>query len=462
MDQEAWLKPGSKGRVLIVGFGIDAGASAARFFLDRGWTVTVYDAKPEEAFSLKDVQPLRDQGVTFQFGAATSQGEYDLVIRSPGILPTHPIIAAYLHEKIPVSSATNIFLALCPGKIIGVTGTKGKGTTASFIYEILKADNKKVVLGGNIGQPMLDMLRTIDAETIVVLELSSFQLMDATRSPHVAVVLMITADHLDVHASLREYVNAKARIGRYQKADDLMIYNADYPESVYIATQSKAKKYVVSTKEVPQEEGCFIEGNEIVLHHGGVHETIEMTRNVQLPGRHNLENVCAAVAAARNMGASDEAIKKTIITFKGLEHRLEFVREVQGVKYYNDSFATNPSSTIAAIEAFDVPEVLIVGGSTKGSDFSELVRVISKRKNIRAIIGIGEEWPKIKSAIQAAGASDIHYIEDLTKMKNIVAAAHDVAQMGDIVLLSPACASFGLFKNYKDRGEQFKTAVNEL
>ncbi|MEY4731332.1 MAG: hypothetical protein RL681_278 [Candidatus Parcubacteria bacterium] len=455
------LRHGASGgsRVLIAGFGAE-GQSAARFLAQGGCRITAYDTKDEDGFPGEVIEEFTALGVEFRFGGPLPDGDYDVVVRSPGIPPEAIAVHTTSGASVPVTSATNLFFALCPGTVIGVTGTKGKGTTASLITAILKAAKKDVVLGGNIGTPMLDILSGIQRGTTAVVELSSFQLIDAQYSPAIAVALMVTEDHLDFHPTVEDYVRAKAPIAQFQSEGDFIVYNSDYSASVRIGTTGKGARYEVSaTHAVPR--GCFVEGKDIVIADSAGQRAVASVDDLRIPGKHNWENACAAAMAASLAGAPDDAIREGMRTFKGLEHRLELIREVQGVKYYNDSFATNPSSTIAAIRAFDAPEVLILGGSPKGSDFAELAGVIAERKNIRAIIGIGEEWPKIKEALATAGVTG-PFVEDKRLMKDIVYTAAGVARSGDVVLLSPACASFGLFKDYKDRGKQFRRAVEGL
>jgi len=390
---------------------------------------------------------------------------YDLILRSPGIKLSY---LQNLGDK--VTSHTKIFFDLCPCKIIGVTGTKGKGTTSSLIYEMLKLEGKDAYLGGNIGTPPLSFLEKLKKDSIVVLELSSFQLQDLTKSPNLAVVLMVTREHLapdrkegthqNYHSSVEGYIDAKRNILRYQTESDFAIVNKDYPASRESDVHTAGQIFYAS-REDKVVEGCFVKNGKVTVRRGGVEEGIVETSKILLPGKHNLENVCAATMAAVLAGVDRKNIAQVLRTFKGLEHRLELVAEKNGVRYYDDSFSTTPETAIAAIEAFEVSEILILGGSSKKSDFKELGQVIFEKPNIKAIIGIGEEWEKIKEAIghQRAG---IEYIEDCKNMADIVAAASKIAESGNVVLLSPACSSFDMFENYKDRGEQFKKEVNNL
>jgi len=460
MDYQAFRKMWSGKRIAIVGFAVE-NQPTVDLFLTIGSIVTVYDRNAETVFPAEAIQAFRDRGATFVFGNDVPDGAFDLLVRSPGISPRHAAIAWAHAHGVAITSAPAIFFDLCPAPIIGVTGTKGKGTTSSLIAAMLKEDGEEVFFGGNIGTPMLSLLPSITALSVVVLELSSFQLMDLKTSPHIAVVLLTTSEHLDFHADEAEYVEAKSNIAAHQTAEDSVIVNADYPNALAIAQRSSGKKYEVSNRH-PVERGCFVDGDAIVWRDENGDETIARTEDVRLSGRFNLENVCAAVGAAKTFGVSTEAIVRAIQSFTGLEHRLEFVREWNGVRYYDDSFATTPESAIAAIGAFEQPEVLILGGSSKGSDFSALAKVIVAHPSIRAIIGIGMEWPKIKEALNVAGGGSLSLIEGCQNMTEIIARAHEAAQPGDVVILSPACASFGMFKNYKERGALFKQAVSLL
>ena len=417
-------------KIAVIGEGLE-GQSSVKYLNNHGVNVTVLDIKQGNDY-LKDLN------------------KYDLIVRSPGVKPE--LLKNIPKEKI--TSQTKLFFDLAPCKIIGVTGTKGKGTTSSLIYEMLKKQGFDAYLGGNIGEPPFNFLDKLTAQSTVVLELSSFQLFDLSKSPHIAVMLMTTSEHLDWHKDVNEYVSAKRNILRFQKELDFAIVNRDYPASNESDIQTNGKVLYVST-ERSGYEGCYIKDNSVFLALKGKEEKVIDVKDVLLPGRHNLENVSAAVLAATFSGVSKENIVSVLKTFKGLEHRLELVAEVKGVKYYDDSFSTTPETAIAAIQAFKSPEILVLGGSSKNSNFQELGEVISKAENIKAIIGIGVEWPRIKENL-ANLASNVLLIEGATTMGQIVKAASKLAVSGDVVLLTPACASFDLFKKYKDRGEQFK------
>jgi UDP-N-acetylmuramoylalanine--D-glutamate ligase len=285
--------------------------------------------------------------------------------------------------------------------------------------------------------------------------------MDLKKSPHIAVMLMITSEHLNWHSSIEEYIDAKRNIVRHQGEKDFAILNRDYPVTNESDIQTSGKVYHVSREREAANEGSFVKDGKVWMRTEIGEVPIVDTKDILLPGKHNLENVCAATMAAGLVGVSVENMAFVLRTFKGLEHRLELVATVNGVRYYDDSFSTTPETAIAAIEAFKEPEVLILGGSSKGSDFSELGKVISKSENVKLIIGIGVEWERINAQI-AKSDTPIPVIEGAKDMQTTVAAAYKLAVPGDVVLLTPACASLDMFKNYKDRGEQFKKEVNKL
>ncbi len=450
-------------KVAILGLGVE-GLSTAEYFLQHNISFTVIDEKSEaEVISVGEewrrvIVLLKHKGIQLVLGQQIN-GEtvkhFDVVVRSPGI----PLHKEFLQNFAGgITSQTKLFFDNCPARIIGVTGTKGKGTTSTLIYEMLKKGGFDSFLGGNIGKPPFTFLDSLTPSSVVVLEMSSFQLQDLEKSPSISVMLMVTSEHLDYHSSTEEYQEAKRNILKWQSAEDMAVLNTDYPATKTSATKTPAKVAWVSRyQEV--ESGCFVRDNKVILRVNGQETEVINTNDILLPGAHNLENVCAATMAAFTAGVSVADIAFVLRTFKGLEHRLELVRVVNGVRYYDDSFSTVPETTIAAISAFTEPEILILGGSSKNSDFTELGRVIGSVSNIKAIIGIGVEWERIKSQISNV---KFQIVEGLTTMEDIITKAKELAKPGDVVLLSPACASFDMFKNYKDRGNQFKEKVNLL
>ena len=424
-------------KIAVIGRGVE-GLSSEKYLKGKGADVTILDRKDSEEY-------------------LENLNQYDLIIRSPGVNPLD--LEKYV-SKDKITSQTKLFFDLCPSKLIGVTGTKGKGTTSSLIYEMLKKEGFDAYLGGNIGVPPFEFLNKLNVHSIVVLELSSFQLLDINKSPNIAVMLMVTSEHLNWHKNLEEYIKAKRNILRFQTEKDSAVINKDYLESRESDIECNGNIYYISREDEAQR-GSFVKENAIFINGENGLEKVVNTSEILLPGAHNLENASAAAMAAYLAGVSVNNIAYVLRTFKGLEHRLELVTEINGVKYYDDSFATTPESTIAAIDAFQNPEILILGGSSKNSDFTLLTDTIKNAKNIKAIIGIGSEWKKIKEQLLDL-SSEVLVLEGAKDMSAIVAAASKLAESGDVVLLTPACASFGMFKNYKDRGNQFKKEVLAL
>jgi UDP-N-acetylmuramoylalanine--D-glutamate ligase len=457
-------------QVALIGAGVE-GVSSARYFTQHGAAVTIFDEKDELEPSVK--QTLEELGCSFSLGKAAMEtiGKFDLVLRSPGIRSDHPVFTKAKEQGAKITSQTRLFLQRCPCPIIGVTGTKGKGTTSSLIFEMLKTSGFTTFLGGNIGTPPLDFLDQLSKDDRVVLELSSFQLADLGDSPeevealqgkpYIAVMLMIVPEHLNYHKDMEEYISAKRNLLRFQTHDDFAIVNRDYPASNESDVYTDAKVFYVSRERSSTEQGAYLKDGGLYLSLQGTAWKIIDCDQIALPGKHNYENAAAAAIAATLAGSTKSDITNVLRSFQGLEHRLQLVREVDGVKYYDDSFSTTPETASAAIEAFSQPEILILGGSSKHSDFAELGALISKAENIKAIIGIGDEWERIKASLHGL-PEHVLLLEGAKDMATVVQAASKIAVPGDVVLLSPACASFGMFKNYKERGNLFKDEVDKL
>ena len=426
-------------RVAIVGYGVE-GAAAYRYFAAQGADIAVFHKeRPAD---------LPDGAEFVQEAHATELEGFDIVVRSPAVRPDS------LRTSGRITTVTREFFAVFGHqRIIGVTGSKGKGTISALLHEMLKAAGKRVHLGGNIGVPALDLLPDVKDGDYVVLELSSFQLWDLEASPHIAVVGMITPDHLDVHKDFEEYLNAKATIARYQTPEDIIVYHPTNKYAKQIAELSRGKKL---RYDLP--EAAHIEGNWFVIEGRRICKTAE----AQIPGRHNLENICAALTAAWQVAPDVEALARAIREYKGLPHRIEFVRNVDGVDYYDDSFAASTSAAVVAAQAFEAPKVLILGGYDRGVDLEPMVKELSAT-NLRKVLLIGQTAPRLAELFEAAGQGKL--VERLAghpTMTEIVGRARELAQKGDVVALSPGSASFDMFKDYKDRGDQFKKAVWEL
>lgn len=427
-------------KIAIIGFGSE-GLAAYNFWAPQGADITIFD----ESVHPKQAAPPNAKLVSGP-GCFDDLYGYDVVMRFPGI----PL--KRIHTDGELSSVTKEFFKHCPAPIIGITGSKGKGTTSSLIALMLQNAGITAHLLGNIGIPALNELPKIKADDVVVFELSSFQLWDMKQSPQVAVVLMIEADHLEVHDNMDDYVNAKSNIVRWQKPTDVAIYHPTNKYVQRIVATAKGIKLPYTKPPAAHVKDSYFVINE---------QKICSTSQIKLVGKHNIENACAAITAAWQFTQNTEAIAAAITSFTGLEHRLKYLREIDGVKYYDDSIATTPGSAIAALNSFKEPKVIILGGSDKGAEFTELAQEI-KRHDVRRAIVIGAMRNKIAKALDTAGYKDYELFDETTKMARIVQAAYAAAKPGDIVIMSPACASFDMFKSYKDRGEQFITAVENL
>ena len=431
-------------KIAILGFGA------------QGRSAYEYWGKPENEITVCDINSAAEIPVQAKskLGADYLKDleKFDLIVRSPSVAPEE--IAENNSPAIleKVTSVTNEFFKVCLTKnIIGVTGTKGKGTTSSLIAQMLEASGKKVHLGGNIGVAPLDLLKNnINQDDWVILELANFQTIDLKYSPHIAVCLMVVPEHLDWHSNEKHYYDSKKPLFAHQEEDDITVYFAENSISKEIASQGRGKKITFY-----QPPGAFIERNNLVIDE----KIICATDEFKLPGRHNWQNICAATTAFWQVEKNVEAARKIATTFSGLPYRLELVREIDGVKYINDSFGTSPETAQVAIEAFSEPKILILGGSDKGSDYTELGRTIAEN-NVKKVLLIGKMARKIKQALDQAGYED--YADGGNDIYEIVSNARKASSPGDIVLFSTACASFDMFENYKDRGDKFTRAVIEL
>lgn len=427
--------------IAILGFGVE-GESAHKYFRAKypDAFITAYDQNPEPKNKLPS--DIKFVGSVKDFKGITA----DIAVKTPAIPPWN------VEVKGEVTTITREFLQNCPAPVIGVTGTKGKGTTSSMIKSILDAAGKRAWLVGNIGVGALDIMPLVRPEDIVVYELSSFQLWDLDVSPHVAVVLGIESEHLDVHKDIEDYVNAKANIAQHQKPEDYVIFRQGNEYASRISEQSGGTKI-----PYPAQHAAHVENGEFYYDT----DSLCAVSAVKLPGNHNRDNACAAINAVWPWVKDGDDIERGLMAFDGLPHRLRFVRSVNDVDYYDDSIGTTPGSSIAALSSFEQPKIIVVGGSYKGADYGELVQKI-KDSEVRRVVLIGSEAHKIEQLLKAAGISRYTNLGLDTTMDDIVNAAASAAEPGDVVLLSPACASFDMFKNYADRGDQFIEAVMKL
>lgn len=429
-------------KIAIIGYGVEGRAAYA--YWQAGNDITICDQNANLGDTPEDV--------TLQLGDNYLHDleTFDLVVRSPFVRPDALIHAGVDPAKI--TSNTNEFFRVCPTKnIIGVTGTKGKGTTSTLITALLRASGKTVHLGGNIGVPALSLLNeSIHNDHWVVLELSSFQLIDLQYSPPYAVCLMVVPEHQDWHTDINEYMNAKKQLFHWQQPSDRTVYFADNGNSVAVAAAGHGIKIPYFA-----EPGARVEHDHIVIDS----KKICSVHDLKLLGAHNWQNICAALTVTWLITQDIAPLRETLKTFTGLPYRLEYIREHNHVQYYNDSFGTTPETAIVAIQAFTEPKVLILGGSDKGADYSELAQTIASN-TIRRVLLIGQQADRLQQALDRVGFTNYQAGGDT--MSEIVATATAVAEAGDIVLLSTGCASFDMFTDYKDRGNQFNQAVQAL
>lgn len=448
-------------KVSIIGLGRE-GMALARFFAQRGATVTVSDLKTRKEL-VERIEGLSEFLIRFKLGGHPQNLlDADVIYVSPGVPQDIPLVVEARQRGIPISSETGLFFSLCRAPIIGITGSSGKTTTVTLVGQIVERGGRPTWVGGNIGSPLIEFVEEIGPEAIVVTELSSFQLENLDRSPHIACLLNLTPNHLDRHKTMEAYRAAKLNILRYQENEDYAILNRDDPATHALLPECHGRTLLFSRlQEV--EEGAFIREGRIMVRWADEKEVCKRA-DIRLLGDHNLENVLAACAISASAGASVEAMAEVCTTFTGVEHRLELVRKVAGVSYYNDSIATSPQRGIAALRSFDQPIVLLAGGRGKGLPFQELARLIVQK--VRYLVLFGEEAPAIEEAVREAQRSaevaDTPIIKDAGDLEEAVNLAAQVSQPGDVVLLSPACTSFDLYHDFAERGKHFKDLVGKL
>ncbi len=445
-------------KVAVLGLGIE-GRDLVKFLLEDGASITIRDSKDEKEIDCGDIDKSR---LNFVCGENYLDGleKYDVIFRSPGVYRYKKELLELDKKGIEISSAIKLFIERCPSMVIGVTGTKGKGTTSTLAYEILKTSGKDVYLAGNIGKPCLELLPLLNSDSVVILELSSFQLIDLDISPHISIVLNVTSDHLDWHKNRKEYVNAKRNIVKHQRESDFVIINADYDDTMSFVSGTVAKCFYFSRNK--KVEGVYVENNVIKINMDGDIHDVGNTSRLLLRGEHNWENITAALCTAKLAGADLANMKKAVYGFKGLEHRLELVKEVDDVKYYNDSFATGPQPVIAAVKSFSEPITLILGGFDKRLDYDRLATVIEEQGNVSAIVLIGDIAKQIKKSLVKKSYSGKILEMGKPTMGELVEICAQVTMKGGVVILSPGSSSFDMFDSYKQRGELFKKAVRKL
>ena len=448
-------------KVAIIGLGV-SNIPLIDYMHKYGAKVTVFDNRIIEDIPKDTIKKITDYAMDFSFGPnnLSKLKGFDIVFRSPSCLPTVPELVEEANRGAIITTEIELLMKLCPGKVIGVTGSDGKTTTTSLIYEILKAGGFNCYLGGNIGTPLFTKLEEMTPEDIVVLELSSFQLMGMEISPDISVITNITPNHLNVHSSYEEYIDAKKNVFKYQNEDGIVVLNYDNELTKEAAKEANGKVIFFSSQN-KLDDGIILDGDTIKECNDKLRRHILNTNLVNLKGTHNYENICAAIAATKSLVDIETAVK-AVKEFKGVQHRLEFIRKIDGVKWYNDSIGTSPTRTIAGVNSFAERIVLIAGGYDKHLDYTPIAKPILEK--VSKLILIGDTAPKIFDAVkeEAEKQNKDLPIYMCDKFEDVVTTAKKIAKSGEIVLFSPASASFDMFRNFEERGNKFKELVNNL
>ena len=457
MTFEEYLSSLQNKTVAVIGIGV-SNQPLIRLLLERGIAVTACDKKNRETLGIVAEQ-LEANGCRLRLGEAYLDGlTEDVIFRTPGMRPDLPQLAAAVSRGSVLTSEMEVFFEVCPCPKIAVTGSDGKTTTTTIIAELLKRAGKTVHLGGNIGHPLLAETGKMKPEDVAVLELSSFQLMTMTRSPHIAVVTNLAPNHLDVHKDFQEYIDAKENIFTHQSAKDIAVFNADNPYTLEEASRAVGRARLFSRKK-ELEDGVFLRGDAVIARHNGEERQVMTTAEIKLPGVHNIENYMAAIAAVDGL-VPDGIIRDFAREFGGVEHRIELIRTRNGVRWYNDSIASSPSRTIAGLNSFKEKVILIAGGKDKGISYDALGPVIND--HVKLLILCGATAGVIRRVTEQAANYDGLEIVDVEDYHQAVALAGSRAQEGDVVILSPASTSFDRFANFMERGRVFKDIVNGL
>lgn len=448
-------------KVAIIGLGV-SNIPLIKYLRDLGSNIVLFDNKPINELDSGILDKIYEYKLEYSFGEnyLSKLIGFDVIFRSPSCRPDLLEIEKEINRGAILTSETELVLEMCPGTTIGVTGSDGKTTTASLIYEILKEENLNCYLGGNIGTPLFTKISDMKPEDFVVLELSSFQLMTMNTSPDIAVVTNINPNHLDIHKSYEEYILSKANIFKYQNENDLLVLNYDNEITKEFAKSSKSKVIYFSSK-TKLDDGLILDNGIIKECENGLRRHLIKTKDIKLRGVHNSENICAAIAATSKITSIDSQIR-AVSKFSGVNHRLEFVKELDGAKWYNDSIASSPARTIAGLNSFNENIILIAGGYDKHLDYTPLaVPVINKVNNL---ILLGQTSEKIYNAVRTEliGKEKSINITKVNTLEEAIIKAKEVSTKGDVVLFSPASASFDMFKNFEERGNTFKSLVKKL
>ena len=462
MKFEEYLASLQRKTVAVIGIGV-SNRPLIELLLSRGVAVTAYDKKDRAALGAL-AEELEGKGCRLRLGPDYLIGlTEDVIFRTPGMRPDLPELTTAVERGSVLTSEMEVFVSVCPCPIIAVTGSDGKTTTTTIIAEFLRAAGRTVHLGGNIGHPLLAETGGMAAEDLAVLELSSFQLMTMTQSPHIAVVTNLAPNHLDVHKNYAEYISAKENIFTHQTADDIAVFNADNEVTCSFIGRERGTLRTFSRRE-PVERGTYLapgaSGRQAIwaANEAGRRMVLPLA-GIKLPGIHNVENYMAAIAAVDGL-VPDEIIRDFARDFVGVEHRIELVRELDGVRYYNDSIASSPSRTIAGLYSFPEPVILIAGGKDKGISYESLGPVINE--HVKLLILCGATAGVIRASVEAAENYSGLEIMDVEDYQKAVSLARSRAERGDVVILSPASTSFDRFSNFMERGKVFKEIVNRL
>jgi len=463
MNQKSIPKESYKDKkVTVMGLGLfGGGVGAAKFLVSQGADVMVTDLKSAEELSAS-LKMLNGLPVKFRLGEHSEEdfADADMLIVNPAVPDDSSFLQIACDNDVQIDSELNIFFRFVHAPVIGITGSNGKSTTTSLLGEMLKEAGIKTWVGGNIGVSLLEHLDEIKPDDVVVLEISSFQLELLSRiemSPHISIVTNIAPNHLDRHKTMENYIDSKKTIIHYQTEEDYTILNYDDP--ALREWEGECKSHILwfsATKEL--EHGAFLKNNEIIINHNSKRTVIPCPTQTNIKGIHNRQNIMAASYAAIAMHADVESIKNAIAGFTGLEHRLEYVDTINEVQYYNDSKATTPEAAIAGIKAFDSPTILIAGGYNKKVSLNQFAQECVR--NTKYVILVGETANNIQELIQSERAGLEVYVA--TSLDESVRKAYEIAEDSDVVLLSPACASYGMFTNYEERGKKFKELVYRL
>jgi UDP-N-acetylmuramoylalanine--D-glutamate ligase len=449
-------------KVAVLGIGV-SNTPLIKYLASMGVDVTAFDKSEESKLKtvLKELERLNVKYVMGEDYLSNLNG-FDLIFKTPGMRFDLPELQRAVEKGAELTSEMEVFFELCPAEIFAVTGSDGKTTTTTLIYNILKEQGYKCWLGGNIGIPLLSKIDEIEESDKVVLELSSFQLHTMKKSPHTAVITNISPNHLDVHKSMEEYIEAKRNIFKYQTEKDRVILNHDNDITRELSSEAKGCVTFFS-RAGSTDEGALLQGNMLVYTKNGVRTEIVRADEIVIPGVHNVENYLAAIAAVIDY-VKPETIKKVAVAFKGVEHRIELVRELGGVKFYNDSIASSPTRTIAGLNSFKQRVILIAGGYDKKIPYDVMGETLTEK--VKCLVLIGQTGHKIEKALKdeverTGKGKDIPVIRCDT-LENAVKSAFSYAVEGDIITLSPASASFDMFKNFEERGNKFKEIVHGL